>query len=1292
MTAYTIRVPRFAVLAAIAAFVLASSACSAADWPSWRCDAQNRAFTPDAPAETLHLQWVLELPEPQRCWREQFDDAEKVAFDVSYEPVVSGRTMFVASMVTDSITAYETDTGRERWRFYANGPFRFAPAVWDGKLYAGNDDGHLHCLDAESGTLLWSFRQAPPQRWMLGNERLIDTWPVRGAPAVVDGTVYFAQGVWPFMGVFVYALDADSGAVRWANTGTGTMYNLHQHGGAYAFGGVAPQGYLAVTNDRVLVPGGRTPPAVFDRHTGELLYFRHSSGDVGKGAGGYRVWTQADWFFNHGLPLQNHTNFMYKLGDGKQLGTLSAQVVTDNHLVGVEGSEIVAYALKHPLEELWRIEPETNLTSVHLQAGNRLYVGGPDGLVAALSLPADGGKPHISWQGRVEGDVWRMLVADDRLFVVTEQGSICAFGPEMTETLVHRRGTIGPVTAADGWAAEVRGIVEQTGADDGYAMLWGLGSGRLMEELIRQSNLHIIAVEPDAAKVEQMRRRLTDSGVYGRRAAVVHGRPAEMNIAPYMASLVVSEDLEAAGLARGQEFVQKLFHVLRPYGGVAHLPLSRDRGDQARLAGWVERAGLENARLDAGAGHLSITREGALPGAGTWTHQYGNPQNTNYSPDHIVRAPLGVLWYGGPSNHNVLPRHLQGPTPHIVAGRLVIMGTDAISARDVYTGRELWLHRWEGVGHNYTSLEHEKQWQTGQMVYFPNQPGANKTGSPYVSLADAIYVRNGDVCRRLDPATGEVTAQFKLPDGQQWGHLLVWEDLLIAAAGPQVFEGKPFGSDGSWDGISSERLVVMDRHSGRVLWTREAEYGFRHNAIVAADGKVFVIDNLSEQPLDMLRRRGQTWTVTPMVMALDARTGDEIWASSSNTFGTWLSYSQEHDILLQSGRRGGKRVLPDEPQDKIVAHRGADGSILWERNERYGGPLGIHGDMIIGVRGQSAVNLLTGENVSRTNPVTGRLSPWRYTRAYGCGTQLLSEHLITFRSGAAGYYDLERDGGTGNFGGFRAGCTNNLVAADGVLNAPDYTRSCTCSYQIQTSLTLVHMPEMETWTYVPYSLDGARVQRLGVNLGAPGHRMSDDGLLWVDYPEAVARGATGSALEAPVHLSGRNLDWYLEHSWQFESAEGHDWVVASGLEGTANLRIKIAEDAEAEESSYTVRLHFAEPGAAKPGERMLNAWVQGRQVAHGLDVVAQAGAPRRAMVVEVADVKATSDIRVALSSSHGSKLPPVLSGVEILGDDVHIAAADAVDWPHSPAPLGGRQLEGLRQIIVGWYRAVAALV
>ena len=132
--------------------------------------------------------------------------------------------------------------------------------------------------------------------------------------------------------------------------------------------------------------------------------------------------------------------------------------------------------------------------------------------------------------------------------------------------------------------------------------------------------------------------------------------------------------------------------------------------------------------------------------------------------------------------------------------------------------------------------------------------------------------------------------------------------------------------------------------------------------------------------------------------------------------------------------------------------------------------------------------------------------------AYGCNTPAASEHLLVFRSGAAGFYDLARFGGTGNWGGFRSSCTNNLIVAGGLITSPDYTRTCTCSYQNQTSLALVPDPEVELWTYQGYAVEGRQpIRRLGVNFGAPGNRVDDHGTLWLEYPRVTDASANSGS-------------------------------------------------------------------------------------------------------------------------------------------------------------------------------------
>src|SRR5207248_2978639 len=183
----------------------------------------------------LYPQWTRTEPPLTPAWPDQ----SLMPFDAAYEPVVAGKLLYFGSSRTDSVTAVETATGQTKWRFYAEGPVRFAPLVWEGRLYVASDDGYLYCLDALKGAELWKFRGGPSDRKILGNGRLISTWPARGAPVIADGTVYFAASIWPFMGIFIHALNAETGKVIWTNDGYRSLYIKQPHS-ADSFAGVAP--------------------------------------------------------------------------------------------------------------------------------------------------------------------------------------------------------------------------------------------------------------------------------------------------------------------------------------------------------------------------------------------------------------------------------------------------------------------------------------------------------------------------------------------------------------------------------------------------------------------------------------------------------------------------------------------------------------------------------------------------------------------------------------------------------------------------------------------------------------------------------------------------------------------------------------------------------------------------------------------------------------------------------------------------------------------------------------------
>ena len=1191
---------------------------SAGDWPMWRHDAQRTGVTPETLPKKLLPQWVCTYPRLERAW----PDDDRLGFDVAYEPVVADGRLFFGSSAENALIALDADTGGELWRFHADGPIRFAPAASSGKVYFACDDGCLYCVGAESGDLAWRFQGAPSERRVLGNKRLISVWPARGAPVVANGTVYFGAGIWPFEGIFVYALDAATGKVKWANDKCDVPF-MHQPHHSEAFAGVTPQGYLAVGGDKLLVPNGRAVAAAFDCGTGELEYF-----DLDRNSpfGGYRVAVLGDHFFNPSV--------MYEVKSGRNLGGMSSHVALAPGCIYVlERSRIRALdysALeieerkdrrdrmywKWSMPTLWEF-PET--ATEFIVADQRVYAC-KEGGVFALEIPKRGREPKVSWEHPVEGTPQTLLAADEKLFVVTEEGRIVCFGGKKGKSAPDQRGEKAAKTDEKSGAAE---ILAMAGVSEGYCLVAGAASGATVAGLAAGSSLDIVAIDSDAQRVESARDLLDNRPDIAGRATVLPGSIRSFPGPPYWASLVVCQ--ETGEIDAG--FVKAVFHPLRPYGGVACLPLT-DK-DHEKLAGAVSAAGLEGAQVDRSGNWTLLKRVGALPGSANWTHQYADAGNTGVSKDELVRAPLGLLWFGGSSNADILPRHGHGPSEQVVDGRLFIQGPDMLRALDIYTGRMLWQTSLPGVGAPFDNTSH--------------QPGANALGSNYVSTPDAIYVAHGKECLLLNPSTGEKLAALTLPkrDGADeppsWGYLGVFGNMLVAGSGPVVFEDEEPGN--SWSAVSSKRLVAMNRQTGDVRWTREATASFRHNAVALGANKVFCLDRVTDALLERMQRRGLTVDDNGRLLALDIATGDEVWTVDENVFGTWLGYSAEHDILLQSGRRS-RDMLSDEPNDRMIAYRGTDGSVLWDHEVEYNGPCLLHGDRIIAQ--EQSFSLLTGERILRRHPLTDAELPLTWTRNYGCNSAIACQNLVTFRSAAAGFFDLEREGGTGNLGGFKSGCTSNLIAAGGLLNAPDYTRTCTCSYQNQTSLALVHTPEVEMWTFNDIEAGEEPIRKLGINLGAPGDRRADNGTLWLDFPYVG-----GPSPDVAVEVAPEDTVWFRHHSSRM-LGDGPRWIGASGGKHIDTVRVTLGK-ANREDRRYTVRLVFSEPDGLGPGERVFDVVLQGETVLEGFDVAREAGGPLRTVVKEFEDIAVGGLLALKLTPrSSETNRGAVLCGIEIV--------------------------------------------
>ena len=540
-------IPGLLILIGVGIVATEVTSVKASDWPMWRRDAGRTAVSPDQIPEKLSLRWKRILPPLKPAFH-----SERLQFDAGYEPVVSAGLLIVGSSRNDSVTAYDSATGEQRWRIFAEGPVRFAPAVWKDRVFFGSDDGHLYCVSLESGELIRKFQAVPSNRKLLGNQRMISVWPVRGGPVVADDRVYFAAGVWPMEGVFVYCLDAATGEVVWLNDRLGHRYGQHPHG-TQAIGGLAPQGYLVVNGEELVVPCSTAYPARLNRKTGELIEFKLPS--PGRFPGG--------WF-----------------------AALDPKTARDIRRGRLTFDDVVN-----------RQQHEDKEHKGHGDSGISRVIRAAD-----RELKFDAGFPEV------EGKIHTMLTAEGRLFVVTREGSLYCFGDAgevQGPPRIHKSQSGEPDDTGR------RGYSLVVGLSDGQ-LVRELATTRRSFVVVVESDGALVGqfrkkFEAEGlygTRIAILHADLDEAGLPQYFATSISTEDADEFVE------VFSQDMAAAGEAGSLE---TLLESLRPFGGLATLSFSQSQQKKLRpqLDG-VSESGFQVSIDDSG---VSIRREGALPGA-----------------------------------------------------------------------------------------------------------------------------------------------------------------------------------------------------------------------------------------------------------------------------------------------------------------------------------------------------------------------------------------------------------------------------------------------------------------------------------------------------------------------------------------------------------------------------------------------------------------------------------------------------------------------------------------------------
>lgn len=1057
-------------------------AAGADDWPTFNHDNRRSGVNGEQLKPPLKRAWTFEAsnppapawPSPARrdYWHRLENLRATTTYDRVFHVVGVGGAVYFGSSADGKVYALDAATGRLRWSFFTEGPVRLAPVVAEDKVYVGSDDGYVYCLSAADGSLVWKFAAAFDSRLIPGNGAIISAWPVRAGLVVDAGTLYFTAGLFPSQGAYLFAVNAVDGSLQWKGKVE-----------------ISPQGYMLASSDLLYVPTGRTEPAIFSREDGRAIGTLPSGGgtyallaeDVlvtgpGRGAkeiqaddaktrdaiatfGGLRMIINGETAYMQSetklsafnrrryLEISRKKNELVeqrkKVAERLEKADKESPIAAGaEELLGAIDAQIVRFDGFLKECYLWTVDCDCPYSMI--MAGDVLFVGG-DGKVAAL----DSSDGRVLWSGSVGGKAFGLSAFDGGLYVSTDSGRIHCFRntKEDNAEVIARTPESNPhprdeFTGLYREAAEY--IAKQSPVAKGYCLVLDCGEGRLAYELAKATELKIIGVEADAAKVARARAAIDKAGLYGR--VVIHHRSADqLPYTKYFANLIVSDEaLRGGGFSAS---AQDVFGLVRPAGGVVvvGVPTAKNDGQevkkwgQAAIAGWgVERSGEIV---------WGLARRASLEGAGEWTHIHAEPGNSACSGDAIVKRAMAVQWFGRPGPEYMIDRHHRNVPPLYKDGRLFVPGDCIVFAVDAYNGTIQW------------QIEIPNSRRLGVFL---------DSGSMAVDER-LLYVVAEDKCYGFDVETGGRRVTHTMPQlvegrASEWGYVAYSGDVLLGSGrrGGASYTETSYDADNSlWHQdmklVTSDCVFAMKKETGRALWKYKDSL-ILNTTIALGDGRMYFIETTSPAALaDKLGRMAARVLFDggeQYLVALDIETGRVFYRNriDMGNFAEPIYLNYAKGIVLLSG----SKLVGETIRYHYDAFDSLLGGLVWSTshdtdlaNDGGHGEYNRHPTIVDNTvyAWPYAYNLRAGE----------QLAGWKMDRrGYGCGAVSASAQCLFWRGWNPWMYDLGEGGGAAKLTSVtRPGCWINIIPAGGLVLVPEASSGCTCGFSVQTSMAFI---------------------------------------------------------------------------------------------------------------------------------------------------------------------------------------------------------------------------------------------
>jgi outer membrane protein assembly factor BamB len=901
---------------------------------------------------------------------------------------------------------------------------------------------------------------------------------------------------------------------------------------------------------------------------------------------------------------------------------------------------------------LWKYARE-GLTTLCL-AGEVVFTGS-DGTVAAV----DSGR--LVWEHRVKGKVCGFAAASGRLLVSTDQGRIYCFGKSggkkpktirpypITQPYPEDEHTGRYRSAADR-------IVKETGIMQGWCLVVEGREGRLAYELALRTALKVICLERNPVLIQKARRCLENAGLWGSRVVVV---PWEIeHLPPYFANLVVSDEMVRTGNTSFDR--AGVEHVLRPSGGTY---VGEDFKPEVR--GGLEGAGTWT-QLYGNPANTACSMDELVKGPFgiLW---YGEPGSRELVDRHgRACGPVsmdGRLFHQG--EEVVMAYDAYNGTflwkrkiPGAVRVRADVDGGNMALARDgLYVAAHDKCVRLDPAtgdptGEYAVPVEGERRWGFVAVKDGLLYGTAAKSLHKEYAAAWKDFVQSGE-WRCRDEIAEDTWARWQ--EDSRFGTLYESyssrspdEDLYMdfhrrGLLWHPMNEFPTWGSQRTPKGaltgriMAGDALFAYDAKSGEVKWVHRGD-SIPNISVSLGPDVIYCVERSEdlESALEEKRRLvekgiyeegAEARLVQPgesdvrRIVALDAASGEVRWAKPLDLTGCGgdkMGTAFAKGVLLFFGHFSNHDTdffLKGElTWRRVTAVDGATGEVLWSKPLNYlRRPLILDDTVIIEPR---ACDLFTGEIRMREHPITGKDVPWEFLRpGHCCAVTSASAHTLFYRSYFAAIYDFTRDAGLNLFGAIRPGCWLNMISAGGLMLMPEASSGCTCSFPIRCSLALVNRPEKRASNWTVFITHGSStpVKHLALNLGAPGDMKDRAGRIWLAWPRPATVSPIGYgdyAMKFDMEVENPGF-FQRDHKGVAIKETDRPWLYTSGCIGVQKIEVPLLDEPQ---GRFTVHLGFAAFPTDFKGSRTFDLKVQGKTALHDFDIIAEAGAPQKAVV------------------------------------------------------------------------------